>query len=383
MQAAATYASLLSQITAMTTTSALSQKLSNQLSNGVKAVDLADNADHGQILDLTTSKAKRTNYAKSCTTAAVTTSSYSDSLTSLMTLAKNALGSVQTAKTSYTGISSAGGATSQSATDALQAFTTLGTTVTQYMQEASIDLNEQTADGNGYLYSGLRTPTSVSTPSYTTPTVVDLTQLPYFLGATSPAPNPAGTTIAGYTPPTNAVDTTTTAVGGANADLPTYDADFSASRPAASAALLNLAYGTQKVTIDDNQTVNVGISSTASAFQDLVNGLRAAKTAADQAGNYSTADRDQFMTLAYSSLTKAVTGLQALQNQNSLTDATVQGKNTQHEDWLSLITNRLDSLNAIDTTTVTASLAAANNQLTASYKATASLLSLSLVSYLK
>ena len=91
------------------------------------------------------------------------------------------------------------------------------------------------------------------------PTVTDLTTLPYFLGANSPAPNPPGATIAGYSPPANAVDPTATT------DLPTYDADFAASRPAASSTLVAMATGSRKVTIDDNETVNVGITSTNSA----------------------------------------------------------------------------------------------------------------------
>ena len=61
----------------------------------------------------------------------------------------------------------------------------------------------------------------------------------------------------------------------------------------------------------------------------------------------------------------------------------VTAKATQHNDALSLISTRFDALTGIDTTTVTAQLSAVDNQLTASYKATSELLSLSLVSYLK
>ena len=382
MQAISTYSSLLTQINTMTSTSQLTQKLSYELSSGTKAVDLADNPDRQQVLDLTVSKDKREGYIKSCTLAAVTTSEYSVSLKNLETLATNAMKSVESLRTTYTGISSASGSTATTATDALSAFSDLGQTIDQAMTEVTVGLNERTASG-AYLYSGLRQPTGASSPATTLPPVSDLTQLPYFLGSTSSAPNPAGTTVSGYTPPSNAVDAYTTPASGSNPDLPAYDADFGASRPAASSALVAMATGTQKVTIDDKESVTLNITSNATAFQDLINGLRAAKTAADQAGTYSTADRDTFMNLAYSSLTKAVDGIRTLENQNSVTDAAVQNKSTQHTDSVNLMTSRLDTLVGVDTTTVTVQLATLNNQLSASYKATASLLNMSLMNYLK
>ena len=120
-----------------------------------------------------------------------------------------------------------------------------------------------------------------------------------------------------------------------------------------------------------------------STFQDLINGLRAAKTAADQAGTYTTGDRDTFVNLAYSNLNKALDGIRALENQNSLTDATLQNKAAQHTTDLNMIGTRLNDLVGVDTTTVTVELAAANNQLNASYKVTSTMLGLSLMNYLK
>ena len=65
MQAISTYGSLLSQLNAINSTSALSQKLSSQLSNGTKALDLSENPDHAQILDLSETQAKLNSYTKS------------------------------------------------------------------------------------------------------------------------------------------------------------------------------------------------------------------------------------------------------------------------------------------------------------------------------
>ena len=265
MQAISTYGSVLSQLNAINTTSSQTLKYSNQLSTGSKATDLADNADRTQVLDLTVTKAKRESYVKSCTLAATTTAEYTTSLSGLETTITNALKAVQGVQGSYTGISSSSTDTAETAVNALSAFTDLGQTIDQTMKSVTVALNEQSASGGAYLYSG----------------------------------------------------------------------------------------------------------------------LRAAKTACDQAGNYTTDDRDTFVSLAFSSLTKALEGIRSLENKNSVSDAAVQNKSSEHTNYLDLITKRLDSLEGVDTTTVTVQLAAANNQLTASYKATSSMLSLSLMNYLK
>ena len=377
MTAISTYGSLLSQLTAINNTTTLSQKYSLQLSSGTVATDLSQNADRTQVLDLGVDQAKRQGYVKSCTLAATTTSEYSTSLSNVETLITNALKAVSSTKGSYSGVSSSSSDTDETAVNALSAFTDLGQTINQTMKEVQVDLNEQSGSGGAYLYSGLRDPTSNPNPTYTVPTVTDLASLPYFLGTNSGAPNPAGTTISGYTPPSNAVDDYATT------DLPTYDADFASTRPGASSDLVSMATGSRQVTVDDNETVSYGITSTNTTFQDLINGLRAAKTACDQAGNYTTDDRDTFMNLSYACLNKALTGIRALENQNSVADAAIQNKQTQHNTDLNLMTTRLDSLTAVDSTSVTVELAAANNQLTASYKATSSMLGLSLMNYLK
>ena len=217
------------------------------------------------------------------------------------------------------------------------------------------------------------------------PPVRDLTTLPDFLSA-SVQESPPNATVPPYpAPPTGpgtpGVDPIVTANSG---QLPTYDADI--GQPDAGPPYQTrqaMAWGTQQLTIDDNQSVNLGISASNPAFQDMINGLRAAKTAADQAGTYSTADRDNYMEMAVSSLTKAVGELRTLSNSNDITDSTLTAKSTEHTATLNLISTNLDGLVGIDTTQVTAQLSSVNNQLNASYKATSTLLGLSLINYLK
>ena len=213
-------------------------------------------------------------------------------------------------------------------------------------------------------------------------------------GADLPATPPDPVT-AYPTPPTplGSVDPTVTAAG---PDLPSYDSDYGKVAPAPPLpSQLSMAWGVQQLTIDTKETVNLNISSTNPAFQNLVNGLRAAKTAADQAGTYTTAERDGFMSQAFSYLTRAINGgidpttntwsggIRDVEQKNSLTELQIQTKSDLHTTDLNIINQRLDSLVGVDSTTVTVQLATANNQLQAAYKVTASLLSMSLINYLK
>jgi len=406
MQPVSTYASLMAQTNAMTASSQLSQKLSYELTSGKRAVDLADNPDRQQVLDLSQTKDGREAYVKSITIAQVTSNQYADSLSHVETIITTALKSVQGLLGTTTGQPSFSVAnpTDPNVVSTMNQFRDLGNTINQLMTDTAITLNDKSAAGNGYLYAGLRTP--ASTPTYTLPPVRDLTTLPYFLGdvpevplnATLPAWPPAPAVA--VAPPTGpgavAVDPTVTAAGGLNPGLPTYDADYQKAAPAAPLpSQLVQAWGVQKVTIDDREAIPLNITTNAPAFQNLINGLRAAKTAADQAGNYSTTTRDQYISQAYSCLSRALSGgldpttntwdpgIRELESWNSENQVQLNSKLTVHNTDLSVINSRLDTLVGVDTTTVTVQLATANNQLQASYKATASLLGMSLMNYLK
>lgn len=389
MNPVSTYSFLLSQQMIMTNTAQLSQKLSNQLSTGKKATDLAENQDRERILNLSLVKNNREGYVKSCTLGELVTSQYTISLKHIETLASNALKAIEGLRTTFTGIASTGAA--QQNIDALNQFTSLGNTINQTMVDTQISLNEKSASGDGYLYSGLRTPTSSPNPTWTNPPVQDLTKLPYFLGTNQPVQVPQQ--IPGYDPPNVIIPPAITGVGVVavdpissliNTNLPVYDSDYVTLQTSTNQKqLVNWAYGKQSITIDDNESVGINITSTDPAFQNMINGLRAAKTACDNAGTYSTADRDAYMDLAYSNLLKSVDGIRILEQQNTVTDTAMQTKSKLHNDSLNIINTRLDELIGVDTTSVTVQLATANNQLQASYKATATLLGMSLMNYLK
>ncbi|MEI8393966.1 MAG: hypothetical protein WCF85_04465 [Rhodospirillaceae bacterium] len=438
MNPVSTYSFLMSQQMIMTDTAQLSEKLSTQLSTGKRAVDLADNPDRERILDLTMSKNNRDSYVKSSTLGELVTSQYTISLTHLETLTNNALKAVQGLRTTFTGIPTPSNSTIQQQIDALAKFTQLGASIDQTMVDTKITLNEKSSSGDGYLYSGLRSPTTSPIPTWTLPPVSDLTALPYFLPANPTLagdllPHPTDkTTIPGYNDPASPASALTRynpatlaispsspvappAVPTVDVDfyagpiataagvsprvvtgLPVYDSDYGTHQkftdPASAAfdatgasvaRLRNTAYGSQKLTIDDNETIGINITSNDAAFQDMINGLRAAKTACDQAGNYSTTDRDNFMDLAYSYLSKGLNGIRLLEQKNTIADTAMKNKVKIHTESLDVINTRLDQLVGVDTTSVTVQLATANNQLQASYKATATLLGMSLMNYLK
>ena len=422
MQPLSTYSALLTQNNAMINTSKLTTKLSQELSTGQRAVDLADNPDRQTVLDLTMTKNDKEAYVKSCTLGQITTSQYTVSLQHIESIATTALKSVQDLMSGTHGLTSTN---NPNDSGILSQYKTLSTTITTALQDLTISLNEQSSSGGGYLYGGLRAPSGI--PTYSLPPVRDLNTLPYFSSSDGTAANPASpaTPYSANDPAYGVVqvDPTVTASGGLNPGLPVYDANFNPSgatlngvvaqavSPATTAGgqamptPIDMAWGVQKLTIDSKETVNLNITSTAPAFQNLINGLRAAKTAADQAANYvgpvdangnpTSIDRDKFMSLAFSSLTRSINGgldptnntwdagLRDLEQQNSLTELSMQTKSQVHTNDLNVINTRLDSLVGVDTTTVTVQLATANNQLQASYKATASLLGMSLMNYLK
>ena len=427
MQPLSTYSSLLTQNNAMINTSLLTTKLSQELSQGVKAVDLADNSDRQTILDLTKTKNDKESYVKSCTLGQIITAQYTVSLQHIEKVATTALKSVEGLMSASHGLPSSPSASPDTAVQSmLSQYSSLSQTMTQALNDMTISLNEQSSSGDGFLYSGLRNPYGI--PTYTLPPVRDLNSLPYLSSTNGTAPLPAdpaapipnSNPVANYpvnaTTPIGSVDQLVTSPTGVNPGLPTYDADFGMAATAAVTTIggqalpdqQTMAWGVQKLTIDTKETVTLNIGATAPAFQNLINGLRAAKTAADQAGNYSTADRDSLMSQAYSCLTRAISGgldsypntnpataalpnpftvwdngIRGLEQQNSLSELSIQSKSANHTADLSIINSRLDTLIGVDTTTVTVQLATANNQLQAAYKSTASLLSMSLLNYLK
>jgi len=386
------------QLDAITSGRKLVDTYSLQMSTGKKAVDLADNPDRLQILDLRSLKTSRESYLTSITMATTTVNANKLALDHLTDLATKLLAQVTTI---------AGGTSTFDPAkpnfDPTQQFNQLSSYVNSVSSEVTATLNEKI--GDSYLFGGSR-----SSLPYSTPPVVDLTNkslVPDFstvyttpqvddpLNLTPANASSSASYVAPVGPPPKYNPTTS-----ALQNLPIYDADVNQATPAAPLQSRDKqAWLSPKVTIDEGQSVDYRFTSVDPTFQQLINGIRAARTAADNASTLSVADRNSYLQLAVSSLNKALygdtnnpaitaprpatLGLRGMGSKNDLTLVTLNTKQDYHNQTINLVTSKLDSLEGINDTEVAVKLSAANYQLEASYKATSSMLGLSLMNYLK
>ncbi|MBI1209144.1 MAG: hypothetical protein GC191_17870 [Azospirillum sp.] len=397
------------QTVAFTNTRSLSEDLAHQLSTGLKAVDLADNPDRLRILDLRTTKSNRESYLTSIDIATTTVDANKVALDHLKQVVKDVLDNVRKVSANTSALDP-----TQPNFDPEQQFAQLSSFINAAMADVTVTMNERV--GDSFLFSGSR----VSLP-YATPPVADLTNkalVPDFTTA-YPLPavqvdDPTSLIPLDIRPATFTAPSGYAGVGPNDATgnpvvqlLPIYDSDANTADPAGLQTVVQQAWLSPNATIDDNQTVSYKFTSVDATFQHLMNGLRAARTATDHASPSSTpageqlsvADRNAYFALAVSSLDKALNGdpnnaaiappmpstlgLTGMIVKNDLAQLTLSSKETFHKDQISLLTTKLERLEGIDSADVTAKLAAANNQLEASYQATSSLLHLSLLNYLK
>ncbi len=211
--------------------------------------------------------------------------------------------------------------------------------VQAYLKQVGDDLNQNI--GGRYIYAGTR---------YTTAPVIDLS-----VSAATPAfPFTATTT------PT----------------LPTYDSEYNPPTTTTDAA----AFTQDSVTVDNNFSVQYGVTSNDPAFQQIIAGLQFMNVATKSGVSAATYQTD--MQNAVSLLTSGLTAVQTLHagvasNQNILTNETT----TQNTN-VSNLQIQLTNLQAVNITEVGASITALQTQLQASYSATATIEQLSILKYL-
>lgn len=141
------------------------------------------------------------------------------------------------------------------------------------------------------------------------------------------------------------------------------------------------AWAPSVVKINDNRSVDYGIVSTEQAFQDMIIGFQAARTAS-QESTYSAEDRLELLRVAEDHLLRAKEKLRSLESRNGVIELELGRMEERHEIDLSRIKTRLGDLENVDPNEAAANYLAANNQLEASYAVTSRLLSLSLVNSL-
>jgi flagellar hook-associated protein 3 FlgL len=250
--------------------------------------------------------------------------------------------------------------------------------------DVAATLNSQV--GGRYLYGGTQYSTApvgdlstLGAPTFVTPATVPPTVTPLVVAdGTVPTPQ--------TTPPT--------------LPLPAYDSRagtaLNAAAPtAAQQAQINQTYATQTTAIADNQQATYGISSNNPTFQHLVYALQNAQAAANvDTSTQAGLDQQQaYIKMATSELGIAMNGsttavpvvssLQSLQDTNGTAEVTVANANTVHNQTLATLGSQITTITQVDPATVAAELSAAQTQLEGSYKVVSSVLSETLLNYLK
>jgi flagellar hook-associated protein 3 FlgL len=327
-------------------------KLSFQVDTGLKSQDLQGyGTQANQLLNLQSGQTTEQNYVSNNTQ----TSTYLSAYDSTMGQIKSDASKLSASLDAFT-------VTDPTTVSNLQAL------VKGLQVDVSATLNTQV--GGRYLYGGTR---------YTTAPVGDLSALG------TPATTPSATPLT--TPPTvNPLVVATSALG----TLPAYDTQATAA-PAPTAAQIAQTYAQQTTAVADNQTTSYGLSSTNPTFQHLIFALQNAQAAA--APGVTALDQQAFIKQATSEIalalngstttTPAVGSLESLQNQNATAQTIVANANTVHTQTLATLQSQITTISQVDPATVAAELSAAQTQLQGSYKVVSSVLSDTLLNYLK
>lgn len=152
--------------------------------------------------------------------------------------------------------------------------------------------------------------------------------------------------------------------------LPFYDAE----RP----ALIenSRAYDTVRVAIDERRTVDYGIVSTDPAFQDLIAGMRFARAAVENPGQY-----DAYIDQAQTLINRGRAGLRDLQAKNASNLATMEHMKDDHSGLMNSISERIATIEGVDKIEVAARLQSASTTLEATYTVIARTQQLSLINF--
>lgn len=376
------------------------ETLNSQLASGVQSNDLTNYApsDALNLMNYQNVITQRQSYLSSMNTVQSRLTIYNSTMSDMENVAQNAQ-SLAAQNTTY------------NASTASQ----LNAQVNGYLEQISNDLN-QNVNGR-YIYSGSRysTPpvanlttltgtvtypftatTSPTLPNYDTSYVTGLTATTsgqnVVFGGTVTTPQNASVTVNGkvYSYAIQSGDTATQIASGlatlVSADIPnttssngTLTVGPTGTISAAGGNASTSAYALDSVEVDTGFSTTYGVSSNATAFQQLIGGLQLMQQATQQT-DPTTYQND--MQNAQTLLSTALSGVQTLNtsvasNINLLT----QEQSTQNTD-ISNIQNQISGIQSVDTATVSTEITALQAQLEASYTVTGTILKLSLVNYM-
>jgi hypothetical protein len=354
-------------------------KLTYQVDTGLRSEDLQGyGTQANQLLNLQSAQATEQSYVSNNTQTATFLSAYDSTL-----------GQVSSDATKLSASLDAFTVTDPTTVSNLRAL------VSGLQVDVAATLNAQV--GGRYLYGGTR---------YTTAPVGDLSSLaaPAFVTPATTPPTVVPLVVADGTVPTPQTVPPTL-------PLPPYDSQagsaLDAANPtAAQQAQLNQAYATQTTAIGNNQQAAYGITSNDPTFQHLVYALQNAQAAAntDTSTPAGLAAQQAYIQKATSEIgialngtpavaasagppavaaSPAVAGLESLQQQNGAVEVNVANANTVHKQTLATLQSQIASIDQVDPATIATELSTAQNTLEGSYKVVSSVLSETLLNYLK
>jgi flagellar hook-associated protein 3 FlgL len=137
------------------------------------------------------------------------------------------------------------------------------------------------------------------------------------------------------------------------------------------------AYAKDSVAIDDSLQLTYGISTSDSAIQNLMQGMRYAYAATKDSANYQT-----YMAQAQTYLKTAIDGIRSLRAQVAGNQKILTETETSQTDTKTQLQSTVDDIRGADITEVSVKINTFNTQLQASYAATSKLLNMSLLNYL-
>jgi flagellar hook-associated protein 3 FlgL len=215
--------------------------------------------------------------------------------------------------------------------------------------EADVGATLNTQVGDRYIFAGNR---------YTTAPTVDLTSL-----ATPTTPAPISLASGSTTPPT----------------IPDYDTDYAATSPPGTVTSGTPYYAQQQATVATGETLSYGVSADDPTMQQLVYALKQAEAGAASTDPTTSA---QFYANAKSAVATALTGLSTLNQQNAANTTQLDNAVSEQKQTLSTLQGQLGDLTQVDSATVATQLSVLETQLNGTYKATATVLNLTILTYL-
>lgn len=340
-------------------------RVGQQVSSGKVSSDLADIDQRSNLLDLRETKAQTDAYVTAISIAKTRADAMDTSLTrltnTLTTLANN-LDQFNPNSVSF---------------DPTKPTLSLGFTqnaVSSAISDVVSALNAR--QGDTYLFSGARYTQAPVDINKVTLTNTQQNSAPYTNAVVPGSISALGTAVAGTYP--------VAATTGTIHSVPDYDNAFTGYGNNDDPN--NLAFNKQSITVEDQRRITFGITAADPVFQDMFMALHAAQVGASPPpAPFTAADprRAQWMQLASTTIKSVVNSIQSMQSKLGFDRADMQATTDRHNTDSSNLQISISKIQDVDVAKASTDLLSIQTQFQGSLTVTKTLLSLSLVNYLK